>query len=159
MFWLRPSTKPQAHVFWLGPSTKPQTHMFWLGSSTQGAGAKTHISNPVFICAILTNGEQRCHFNRRALLPSSCLCLQIQCDLNFFILDSRRVLAPGAGARTHLKSRFCAILKSRGSDVRFCDWRAEGLRRWLQPTAARPETLIIITLKNNINGRQRDLKY
>ena len=45
--------------------------------------------------------------------------------LNFFILDSRRVFSP---AKTHLKSRFCAILK-RGSDViiwftgaRSCCW-------------------------------------
>ena len=40
--------------------------------------------------------------------------LQIQCGVNFFILDSRRVLAPaptvpGSDIKTHLKSRFCAI--------------------------------------------------
>ena len=38
------------------------------------------------------------------------LALQIQCGVNFFILDSRRVFGPsiqGAGIQTYLKSRFC----------------------------------------------------
>ena len=50
------------------------------------------------------------------------LSLQVQCGVNFFILDSRRVLAPapkvlGSDIKTHLKSRFClqAILKKRGA--------------------------------------------
>ena len=47
---------------------------------------------------------------------------QTQCGVNFFILDSRRVLAPapkvlGSDIKTHLKSRFCAILKKKGRDV------------------------------------------
>ena len=45
--------------------------------------------------------------------------LQTQCGVNFFILDSRRVLAQapkvlGSDTKTHLKSRFCAIFKKRG---------------------------------------------
>ena len=46
----------------------------------------------------------------------------IQRGGNFFILGSRRVLAPApkvqGSDKTHLKSRFCVILKNMGSDVR-----------------------------------------
>ena len=51
--------------------------------------------------------------------------LQTQCGVNSFILDSRRVLAPapkvtqGAETKTHLKSRFSAILKKRGAMFKF----------------------------------------
>ena len=46
--------------------------------------------------------------------------LKTQCGVNFFILDSRRVLAPapkvlGSDIKTHLESRFCAIPKKRGA--------------------------------------------
>ena len=48
--------------------------------------------------------------------------MQIQCGVTFFILDSRRVLAPapkvlGPDIKTHLKSRFClqAIVKKGGA--------------------------------------------
>ena len=51
----------------------------------------------------------------------------MQCGANFFILDSRRVLAPApknAGTKTHLKSRFClqAIYEKKGRDARVLDW-------------------------------------
>ena len=44
--------------------------------------------------------------------------LQTQCGVNVFILDSRRVLTPapkvpGSDIKTHLESRFCAILKKK----------------------------------------------
>ena len=46
--------------------------------------------------------------------------LQMHCGVNFFILDSRRVLARapnvlGSDIKTHPKSRFCAILTKRGA--------------------------------------------
>ena len=57
----------------------------------------------------------------RALTGQLSTGLHTQCGVNFFILDSRRVLAPApkvleSDSKTHLKSRFClqAILKKRG---------------------------------------------
>ena len=54
----------------------------------------------------------------------SCRGLQTQCGVNFFILDSRRVLAPapnvpGSDVKTHLKSSICvqAIKKKGGSEL------------------------------------------
>ena len=57
---------------------------------TLGAGAK-HVSN----------------LARMKKFTAHCVCSQGKCGVNVFILESRR---QGAGAKTHLKSRFCAIL-------------------------------------------------
>ena len=52
--------------------------------------------------------------------------LQTQCGVNFFILESRRVLAPapkvpGSDIKTHPKTTFCvqAILTKRGAMLEF----------------------------------------
>ena len=69
----------------------------------EGLGSKTNLG-PSFSHPLLADK-----------LPS----LQIQCGVNFFIMDSRRALVPppkvlgrcweGAGTKAHLKVTFCAI--------------------------------------------------
>ena len=55
----------------------------------------------------------------RNRLPATHVGPQTQCGVNFFILDPIRVLDPapkvlGFDTKTHLKARFCAMLKKKG---------------------------------------------
>ena len=66
---------------------------------------------PIYTCMYILRARSD---NHRAL-PTD---LQTHCGVKVFVLDSRRVLAPapkvlGSDIKTHLKSRFCAILKKR----------------------------------------------
>ena len=83
-----------------------------------------HIDAPWSVVSILASSRWRVLCFMTVFMLDSHLStdgLQTQCGVNFFILDSRRVLAPapkvlGSDIKTHLKSRFCvqAILKKRG---------------------------------------------